>query len=116
MGILQMLRGPKVTQISMEEFVEMHRSGCYVVDVRESHEYSRGHIPGSKSLPLTQLARRAHELPRDRRIHVICASGHRSRVGARILGAAGVDCVSVRGGTAAWAHRQLPLVRGTRSA
>lgn len=34
MGILQMLRGPKVTQISMEEFVEMHRSGCYVVDVR----------------------------------------------------------------------------------
>jgi rhodanese-related sulfurtransferase len=115
MGILRFFNGPKVKQISMEEFVAVHGSGCYVVDVRESHEYAHGHVPGAKSVPLTQLTRHVHELPKDQLVHVICASGHRSRVGARILGAAGVDCVSVAGGTAAWAQRKLPLVKGRRT-
>ncbi|MHB1575141.1 MAG: rhodanese-like domain-containing protein [Candidatus Dormibacteria bacterium] len=114
MGILKFFGRPGVKQISVEEFVPIQRSGCYLIDVREKHEYAGGHVPGARSFPLTQLSRRAQELPRDREIHVICASGHRSRVGARILGAAGVEATSVAGGTAAWAHRELPLVKGPR--
>ncbi|HVD02837.1 MAG TPA: rhodanese-like domain-containing protein [Candidatus Dormibacteraeota bacterium] len=114
MGIWRFLKARPVVQVSLEEFAELHKAGCLVVDVRETHEYTRGHVPGATSIPLSQLARRAHELPTDSTISVICASGHRSRIAARMLGSAGVDARSVSGGTAAWAHRKLPLVRGAK--
>lgn len=114
MGILDFFKGPKVVQVSMDEFAELHGAGCLVVDVRETHEYTRGHVPGARSMPLSQLAHRAHELPKDTTVHCICASGHRSRIAARILGSAGYDTRSVAGGTAAWAHRKLPVVRGNK--
>lgn len=113
-GIWKFLKAPKVTQVSLEEFAELHRTGCLLVDVRETHEYTKGHVPGATSMPLSHLAHRADELPTDRTVHLICASGHRSRIAARILRSAGVDARSVSGGTAAWAHRNLPLVRGPK--
>ena len=114
MGILRFLRAPKVVQINVTDFAAAHRAGCVVVDVRESHEYVRGHVPGAKSMPLRHVSQRASELPQDRVIHVICASGHRSRVAARILEASGLEVRSVAGGTSAWVRQKLPLVGGAK--
>jgi 3-mercaptopyruvate sulfurtransferase SseA len=36
-----------------------------LVDVRSTDEYSAGHIPGARSIPLETLARRMAEIPRD---------------------------------------------------
>ncbi|MGC8473162.1 MAG: rhodanese-like domain-containing protein [Candidatus Dormibacteria bacterium] len=101
-----------VPTVTIDEFAELHRQGCFVVDVRQPHEYMRGHVPGAHSFPLTELARRAAELTDRGQVHVICATGHRSRLAARLLAGRGVDAVSVHGGTGAWRHRRLPLVSG----
>jgi rhodanese-related sulfurtransferase len=101
-----------VPTVTIDEFAELHRRGCFVVDVRQPHEYKRGHVPGARSFPLTELARRAGELADRGQVHVICATGHRSRVAARLLAARGVAAVSVHGGTNGWHHRRLPLVSG----
>jgi glyoxylase-like metal-dependent hydrolase (beta-lactamase superfamily II) len=53
-----------------------------LVDVREPHEYARGHVPGALSLPQADLASRLDELPRDRPLLIICQYGNRSRRGA----------------------------------
>ncbi|MHB1525253.1 MAG: rhodanese-like domain-containing protein [Candidatus Dormibacteria bacterium] len=115
MGILRFLRAPKVVQINIADFAAAHRSGCLVVDVREPSEFARGHVAGARSIPLRHVAQRAAELPRDRVIHVICASGHRSRVAARILESSGLEVRSVAGGTAGWARQNLPLIKGSKS-
>lgn len=43
-----------------------------VLDVRPDEEYAAGHIAGAVSLPLPELRRRLHELPKDRLIVAYC--------------------------------------------
>ncbi|MGY3684915.1 rhodanese-like domain-containing protein [Streptomyces sp. TE33382] len=86
--------------------------GAFVIDVREPDEYTTGHVPGALSAPLSGLGSVLGELPGDRPVYVICASGNRSARAAEQLAALGVDAVSVAGGTAAWARAGRPLVRG----
>lgn len=103
-------------EVHVSEAAAASRDGATVIDVREPWEYSAGHVPGAALLPLGSLSQRAGDLPRGRRIYVICASGNRSLVAADALVRAGFDAVSVAGGMAAWRSAGGPLVAGTRAA
>jgi rhodanese-related sulfurtransferase len=80
-----------------------------VVDVRTDAEWAEGRVPGAIHMPLDQLGERWEELPRDQRIYVMCAAGGRSMKAATALIGAGVDAVSVAGGTKQWAEDGRPL-------
>jgi rhodanese-related sulfurtransferase/DNA-binding MarR family transcriptional regulator len=55
------------------ELLERAREGVVtVVDVRPPEEYAAGHIRGAINVPLSELAKRLHELPRDREIVAYC--------------------------------------------
>ena len=88
-------------EISVEAFAAEREAGT-TVDVREKAEYAQAHVPGAVLLPMGQLASRLGELDRSARVHVVCASGNRSRAMTDLLVAAGFDAVSVTGGTQAW--------------
>ncbi|MER7753766.1 rhodanese-like domain-containing protein [Kitasatospora sp. NPDC097643] len=91
-------------EVDIEAFAAAREGGVLVLDVRETFEFAMGHVPGARSLPLGMLSGGLAELPRDRAVMVICASGNRSQVGAELLARAGFDAASVRGGTAAWSR------------
>ena len=42
------------------------------MDVRPPEEYAAGHIRGAINVPLTELAKRLHEIPSDREIVAYC--------------------------------------------
>ena len=88
-------------ETTLEEFAAAHEDGT-TVDVRERGEYAQGHVPDAVSMPMSQLASRLAEIDRSARVHVICASGNRSRAMTDLLVAQGFDAVSVSGGTQAW--------------
>lgn len=48
------------------------RRGTLVIDVRPAPEYAAGHIPGARSIPPDEVARRMSELPRNREIVAYC--------------------------------------------
>lgn len=73
-----------------------------IVDVRERNEFSAGHIPESKNLPLSSLALNTKALSKDEEYYVICASGGRSSVAATLLSKFGYNVTNVEGGVAAW--------------
>jgi rhodanese-related sulfurtransferase len=100
-------------EISVEELDEFLRDGgVRLMDVREAWEYRRGRVPGALNVPLGQFAQRAADLPRDKRILVICESGNRSLAATDFLLTAGFEgAASVRGGTDAWARTGRPLER-----
>lgn len=91
------------------------QDGARVVDVREPEEYVTGHVPGAVNIPLGTLPARTSQLRAGERVFVICAGGGRSLQAAQLLSAAGVEALSVAGGTSAWARGGHPLVTGNRA-
>ncbi len=86
-----------------------------VIDVRQASEYERGHVPGSWHIGAGELADRLADLPRDRPLATICASGYRASVAASILKQAGFGDVSWVGqGVPAWRRVGQAVERGVQ--
>ncbi len=74
-----------------------------VLDVRTPQEWQHRHIAGSVNIPLSRLASRLNELPRNRPVVVHCAAGYRSSIAGSLLQGAGFTRVAeLAGGMAAW--------------
>jgi rhodanese-related sulfurtransferase len=88
-----------------------------LVDVREPVEWTGGHIPGARHVPLDRFrSAPASFLVRDA-IVFVCAAGVRSQTAARIAEANGFTKVyNLSGGTRAWARAGLPLEREATAA
>jgi len=103
---------PRPPEVSLDELATALEDGALLVDVRTPEEYEDGRVPGAISIPLSTLSQRAGEIPRDRRVYVICASGGRSLAGADVLNQAGWDTVSVAEGTKGWLAAGRPVESG----
>jgi rhodanese-related sulfurtransferase len=101
-----------VKSVSPQEAAELLRSGsAELIDVREGHEWSAGHIDGARHAPLSRLRQspRAY-LQRDKLIFV-CAAGSRSKLAAQLAAALGfAEVYNLTGGTRAWTEAGLALV------
>ena len=95
-------------EISVETYAAERDQGV-TVDVRERMEFAQAHVPGAIALPMGLLASRLDEIDRSVRVHVICASGNRSRAMTDLLVASGFDAVSIAGGTNAWITSGRPV-------
>jgi molybdopterin/thiamine biosynthesis adenylyltransferase/rhodanese-related sulfurtransferase len=84
-------------------------NGAVVVDVRETHEFEAGHLPGAKHVPRGYLESRIEGTVPDRNAHVIlyCQTGQRSALAAHtlkdLLGYVHVE--SMTGGLTLWKDR-----------
>jgi rhodanese-related sulfurtransferase len=107
MGLLAFLFPPS---ISVEEAHErLGRREAVILDVRERREWQAGHVPGSKNIPLSTLAKRTHELPDHRAYVAVCRTGSRSRSATARLRGAGLEVLNLKGGMHAWRRAGLPL-------
>ncbi len=85
-----------------EQF-QTESKGSPVIDVREAHEYKRGHIEGAVNVPLSQLPQRFGDVPRGGTVYLYCQSGMRSKQAARLLVRGGyADVAELRGGMLSW--------------
>ena len=74
----------------------------FVLDVRTPGEWQQRHIEGSTNIPLSRLAERLNDIPRNRPVVAMCAGGYRSSIAASVLQRAGFTRVSeLTGGMAA---------------
>lgn len=98
--------------LSVDEFREVtEKGGVTVLDVREDGEWDRGHVEGAMHVYVGHLKNRLQEVPKDRPVVAVCASGRRSSIAASILKAEGYDVSNVQGGMNAWYSRRYPLSR-----
>lgn len=101
-------------EVDLDTFAAALGDGAAVVDVRRPDEFAQAHVPGARLIPMEELGERLHEIPRDRRVYVICAVGSRSLAAAEALTSAGWDAVSVSGGTVQWLEEGRPVLTGLR--
>lgn len=87
---------------------ELAAGKAMLVDVRTPGEFANGHAEGAVHVPLIELADRTNELPRDRRLLVVCRSGYRSSAALSLLQAKGFeDIAHVIGGMNEWEGSDL---------
>ncbi len=84
-----------------------------LVDIRERDEFLAVRVEACLFIPLSQLGVRLDEIPRDRPVLLICATGSRSTSAtAHLLGHGWQDVASVAGGIEGWQRLGLPVRRG----
>lgn len=83
-----------------------------ILDVRRDDEWDEGHIPGAQHIHVGDLPDRIDEVPRDRPVAVICATGFRAETAASLLAPTGREVVAVTGGVPDWSHHGHPITTG----
>ena len=114
MNLLQSLFGPPMPSVSAAELNEKMKQPKrpLVLDVRQPDEFRTGHIIGAKLIPLSELGRRLGELPKDKEIVCVCASGSRSSSATKMLMRAGYNAVNMKGGMTSWSYTGLSMKKG----
>ncbi len=104
-----------VRQIDVRALADRLAAGApvYLLDVRQPWEHQLAALPGSKLIPLNELATRAAEVsaPAGCPVVVYCHHGIRSQSGAALLERLGLaEVASLAGGIDAWSIEIDPLV------
>src|SRR5918912_1330830 len=99
----------QIKEVDPSEVHELVNNGVAIGDVRETEEYSVGHLPGAKHVPRGYLESRIEGAVPDRsqRVILYCASGNRSALAAHTLTEdLGYERVeSMTGGITLWKDR-----------
>lgn len=91
-----------VPQADVRQLSAALAAGALVIDVREPFEYSAGHVPGAVPMAMHLVPLRIGEIPVDRDVFIICATGNRSWQVCHFLSEHGIAATNVSGGTMAW--------------
>ena len=101
---------PEVTAPELKKMMD-EKKPFVLIDVREPHEYQICSIPGSKLIPLGEVAGRMNELNSADEIVVHCKSGMRSAKAVDLLMQSGFRKIhNLRGGILAWSDQVDPSV------
>jgi hydroxyacylglutathione hydrolase len=101
---------PSVTPTDLQGMLSRGKD-VLVLDVRTGKERRTGWVEGSLHIFAGYLKKRVADVPRDRRIAVMCSSGLRGSLGAGMLQDAGYDVMNVIGGMGGWKGAGLPIMK-----
>lgn len=101
-----------VQKMSAQAIQSMNSNAYTLVDVRSKAEWNGGKAANAIHIPMSEIKQRMHEVPKDKPVVCICASGMRSLSAAATLGQAGYKPVyNFSGGMGSWVAAKLPTKR-----
>jgi len=102
-----------VKSMSVADYHDFRNEKHTLLDVRSDGEWQSGHASHAVHIELGQISQRLQELPKDKPLVVICASGNRSAMAASKLASAGFEPVyNFSGGMGSWQSAGLPVKQG----
>ena len=103
-------RANQLNPVNATRLMNNHEDAV-VLDVRESSDFSKGHIKNAKNVPLSKLKERIDEISKNKETPVLayCNSGNISNRACRLLQQAGFSSVhNITGGLNGWVDAKLP--------
>jgi len=102
-------------EIHLNDIDDWLERGALIVDVRETWEYERGHIPGAISIPMGEVVARQDEIAGP--VVLVCATGNRSgRVAEFLVKQGRTHVANLLGGTVEWIEEGRTVESGSPSA
>lgn len=100
--MFQMFNKSKFNTISVHDIDDL-LGKVQLIDIREPYEYSSGHIPTAKNIPMNVILSTPEKyLDKSNEYHIICQSGGRSTMACDELARKGYNIVNVQGGTGSY--------------
>jgi glyoxylase-like metal-dependent hydrolase (beta-lactamase superfamily II)/rhodanese-related sulfurtransferase len=88
------------TMEQLHKVWQQNKETILIVDNRSPEEFSQGHVPGSKNIPLGEENKYLDELNRYEQVYMYCHSGRRSQtamINLSLLGLSHISCASHSG-------------------
>ena len=101
--------------VTVSQLRNQSSTPALLVDVRSGTEFASGHIPGAVNIPMDQIEVRLDDLHRDLPLVLICQSGQRARMSARLLEPCQRQITVLEGGTKAWIQAGFPVVASVKT-
>ena len=115
MAVQKMVADPDhMVSVGRKELMAQAKRGeVIVLDVRPQSEFDTAHLPHARSMPLTELAQRIAELPRDVDIVAYCRGPFcmMSDAAVKLLMASGLRARKTSDGISEWQAAGLPLAK-----
>jgi rhodanese-related sulfurtransferase/DNA-binding transcriptional ArsR family regulator len=105
----------RMTSVDRKRLLQRMRAGeVTVIDVRPTAEFEAGHIPGARSVPLTELRKTLKSIPRDQEVVAYCHGPYcvLALEAVRLLRAKGYSATRLDDGIAEWKAGGLPITQG----
>jgi rhodanese-related sulfurtransferase len=102
-----------VQEVSVAELEAALQAGARVIDVRETDEYTSGHVPGAVHIALGTVPDQIEAFRAPQPVYVVCRSGARSMRACEFLAQQGITAINVAGGTLDWVAGGRDVVLGS---
>ncbi|HSH69832.1 MAG TPA: rhodanese-like domain-containing protein [Deferrisomatales bacterium] len=104
--------GPGIDTTGLQGLLRDAPGSVFLLDVRTPREFADGRLPGSVLIPMNQVPGRLAEIPTNKKVVVVCATGARSAAVTNYLQQRGYpDAVNYVGGVVDWYRKGLQLER-----
>ncbi len=90
----------------------MNTQEVFVMDVRDPHDYLKGHIEGAENVPLDKIEEKSESLAayKNTDVLLVCQTGTRITAASKTLVKLGFEKIlSLKGGMQSWEDNKLPL-------
>lgn len=76
----------------------------FLVSIQKPEDYAKGHVPSAINIPYNQIAKKENlaKLPKDKKIIVICYTGHTASDAAMFFNQIGYEAYSLKMGMMGW--------------
>ena len=90
----------------LKVLVDKPNDSIWIVDVRPSSAYQKGHIPTARSFPSSEILSRLDEIPKDQYLIVYCETGGRAQSVIKKLERQGYTRLMNWGGISRWPYNR----------
>ena len=98
-------KGPTINASDIEEkVIKGGDTSYFLLSIQKPADYALGHVPGSINIPFAAMAKEENlkKLPKDKKIVVICYTGHTASYTAMLLNQLGYEAYTMKFGTMGW--------------
>ena len=95
--------------VTPKELHDMKKNDLFLLDIREEKVYEEGHIVGAKNIFWKDILDNLEELPKDKKIILICYVGHTASQVMVMLRLLGYDVIALKFGMGISPVKGIPV-------